>query len=251
MLTHANFLDQQDWFIAVMGDRTSVVRPTAMVRLAEMMRLAPSARILDVSNDNGHSAMRFADAFGAPVDAFCLPEQKLTVDGRSDYVSASAWESGIEQAGDESYEAVIALRGLHRAEDPQHLARQIRRILEPGGSLGVTQMVRTEGELPGLEPLMASVGCIGATWQEDTYAACLRSVGFTEVQTEQRDADLKRMIHEIRARIGAAKALNGSSELRIPEFDMDGMLRLTFLAEEALEEGEIGLKLMSARKPMG
>jgi SAM-dependent methyltransferase len=169
---------------------------------------------------------------------------------------------GIRRAGDRaipthlpledaSVDAVICECAFCTFPDKPAAAREFARVLRPGGRVGLGDLTRVPGALPGLDDLMAWIVCLADARPAEAYAALLADAGLTRVATERHDHVLTEMIRDIDTRLFAAEVFAGLEQLDLTGIDLHAAKRMIRQALKAVAEEQLGYALVSAIKPSG
>jgi DNA gyrase subunit B len=106
---------------------------------AEMCKVGPEARLLDVCCGSGIVGASFTDRVGYKVGLDITPEMRALAQTRLDEVKAgSVYEMDFD---DNSYDLVVTREVLHLLPDPRVPVSEIFRVLRPGGQFIFGQIV--------------------------------------------------------------------------------------------------------------
>ena len=224
-------------------------------RLGVRLGLKSGMRVLDVASGRGTSALFLAERFGcrvtgvdlgpANVEAARAEARVRGLDNLVAFVRADAERLPFD---DGAFDVVICECAFCLFPDKTAAAREIARILRPGGGLGLTDLV-LEGELPpGLDGLMAWVACIADARPLDDYAATLSQAGLRPGRVERCDDALSEIADRVRQQLFAAEILVGLGKLSWPRFDFRAANDLARAARDAIGKGKIGYAAICATK---
>jgi len=138
-------------------------------QLAEAADLQPGHRVLDVASGNGNASLaaarRFCDVTGVDYVPMLLEEGRRRAEAEGlpiDFVDGDAEDLPFEDA---SFDVVLSTLGIMFAPNQQKAARELLRVVRPGGTIGMVNWVpdgyigelfKTMGKYvpppPGLKP---------------------------------------------------------------------------------------------------
>ncbi|MCZ3378111.1 class I SAM-dependent methyltransferase [Rhizobium sp. AG207R] len=193
-------------------DEFHLGRHAATVDFARDLDLSAGLRVADIGSGLGGPARHFADSYGCLVSGVDLTEEFVQVAnsltarcGLTEQVSfqqGSALALPLESGG---FDRATLIHVGMNIEDKARLFSEIRRILKPGGSFGLYEIMQMrEGALPypmpwAMEPETSFV-C-----SPDTYRNLLDEAGFVVELEQDRSALAIRLAHEARARAAAGE----------------------------------------------
>ncbi|MGV1789474.1 methyltransferase domain-containing protein [Rhizobium lusitanum] len=196
-------------------DEFHLGRHAATVDFARDLDLSAGLRLADIGSGLGGPARHFADAYGCSVsgidltDEFVQVANSLTVRcGMADQVSfrqGSALDLPFESG---SFDRATLIHVGMNIEDKAGLFVGIRRILKPGGRLGLYEVMQMrDGALPfpmpwAMEPETSFVR------SPDVYRHLLEEAGFRLELEQDRSALAIRLAHEARAKAAAGGGRN-------------------------------------------
>jgi hypothetical protein len=215
--------------------------------------LRPGARVLDVASGPGATAMLIATERPVEVDGVDLSETAVTrateaargagLEGRVRFHAGDAERLPLEAA---AFDAAVCECAFCTFPDKETAARELARVLRPGGRLGLTDVTVAPGGLTGeLAGLAGWVACLADARPLEEYSEILAAAGLRTVHTERHDAALARMVEQIDARLRALRMV------RLPALesvDFDRGLALTAEAAAAVRDGIAGYALLVAER---
>ncbi|MGE3843895.1 MAG: class I SAM-dependent methyltransferase, partial [Vicinamibacterales bacterium] len=226
-------------------------------RLGVTLDLGPDDHLLDVASGSGASAIHLAESFGCQVTG---------VDYSQDNVSRAnhaAWAAGLDRRvtfvqGDAerldlpsaAFDVVTCECALCTFPDKPAAVSEFRRVLRPGGRVGISDVTR-EGALPAaLETLMARIACIADALPAAAYAALLAHAGFAAPSVETHDDAAIELIDRVRSGLLGAQVLAGVGKLALPveQADLRHALNLANDAAAAARDGRLGYALIVSRR---
>jgi arsenite methyltransferase len=225
-------------------------------RLADMVSLNSSSRVLDVACGKGTTAVFLAKEFGCEVVGVDYGGQN--VEASRALVQAEQLEGQVyfERSdaeslpfADASFDAVICECAFCTFPQKALAAAEFFRVLRPGGRVGISDLTRTEVLPANLDGLLAWVTCIGDAQTVEDYTAYFRRAGFSVDQVEPHHQALQEMVDQIRRKLLGAEIMTGLNKLQLPEIDLGAAKRMASSAAEAIKQGCLGYVLIGAAKP--
>lgn len=243
---------QQDIVALVLGESYHPGGLDLTRRLARALDLRPGERVLDVACGPGATAFVLAGEFGVEVDGADLGPlsvQRATataeargLDGQVRFHVGDAERLPFDDA---SFDAVVCECAFCTFPDKATAAAEFARVLRPGGRVGITDVTLEPERLDDeLRTLTGWVACLADARPADQYAALLAGAGLEPTLMERHDEALARMVDQIDARLQALRMITAAGN----EIDVDGALRYTAKAAEAVGMGAAGYVLLVAAK---
>ena len=222
------------------------------VRLGARLGLEPRDRVLDVAAGRGVSARALAGRFGCQVVGIDLSDTNVAA-ARRDTAGGERIEFDVGDAesldfDDGEFDAVICECAFCTFPDKKRAAREMARVVKPGGRVGIADLVR-RGELPAaLQTLSAWVACIADARTESEYLAHLQQAGFVELSLELHDHALAELAKQVRLRLLTAAIFERFGKLELPAGALASAVELVREAEQAISTGSLGYVLISASR---
>jgi arsenite methyltransferase len=245
-----------DWARLLIGDSMHPGSAELTERLANLLEINSGSRVLDMASGRGASGLALARRFGCEVTGIDLSpgciEAARGEAGRSGLADRVRFEVGDAEAlpfAEGEFDAVICECAFCTFPDKVQAAREMARVLQPGGRLGVSDLVR-RGELPPeLRSLAGWVACVADARPEVEYIDFLKSAGFRPLDFELHDGALTDLVQRIGGRLFGAAVLAKMGEIELPAADLDQALGIARAAESAVRSGVLGYVLLTAVKP--
>lgn len=228
-------------------------------RLGRLLGLRPTMRLLDVAAGPGTSALHLARVFGCRAVGLDysprnveLAQQAAEREGLADRVGfLHADAERLCDFADDAFDAVLCECAFCTFPDKAAAAREIARVLRPGGRFGLGDLTRSGPLPPELDDLLAWIACIAAALPVDDYSRHCEAVGLRIEHIEAHDAALAELVREIRARLLGAELVAKLQGLALPGglADFQRAKVLARRAAEAVQAGTLGYSLIVAAKP--
>lgn len=209
-------------------------------RLAAALAVGPGDMVVDVACGPGTSALRVAEETGCDVVGVDLNSPDSVGHPRVRFVRGDAEALPLP---DGFADGVLCECALCTFPDKQASARELARILRPGGRLALSDVVAVRELLPAeLTTLAAWIACIGDARPLEEIVDLLEAAGFAVEQAEPVAGALEELIERIEARLRAARLLASGLEVARG-------LELVAAARDAIAAGALGYGVVIARKP--
>ena len=223
--------------------------------LGHLLGLGPGCTLLDVACGQGTSAMWLARELGCKVTGvdysvgnIASAGQAAANVGLSARVRFLLADSESLPFTDSSFDAVICECSFCTFPDKLLAAREVFRVLRPGGRFGMTDVVRS-GPLPAeLDSLLAWSACITDARPVGEYRSILETGGFEVDLVERHDAALADLVDGVRRRVVGAQLASGLGKLDLPGIDLTAAASLARSAMRAIVSGRLGYALLVATK---
>lgn len=242
---------------SLLGDQWHPGGPALTRRLAGTLLVERNSRILDIASGSGESARVLAQRFGCDVTGIDYSAENCT---RANTLSAAAGlgdktrfvEGDAEELpfAADSFDVVISECSLCIFPDRSKALAEMRRVLRPGGRLGISDVIVNEGIPPSLDDLFGYVLCIGGALSIDGYRDAFAAAGFSSVRSRDASGAIEDMISRIERRARTLKELAGTTEI---ELQPGWMVSRSTVAEarDFVRSGGIGYALVTGRNPRG
>ncbi len=245
---------QSDWSKLLLGDSFHPGGTELTRDLARALRLAPGQRVLDVAAGPGTSAIALAQYTGCTV---------LGIDYGATAVeqaTRAAQNAGVEhlvtfQQGDAerlpvadgTFDAVICECAFCTFPRKSVAAAEFRRVLRPGGLLGMSDLTRQGAVPPELQGLLAWIACIADALPLDEYTHYLTAAHLTVQHVEQRHDALTTMVREIQTRLLGTELLVKLKKIELPgNLDFEQARTTAKAATSAIKAGTFGYAMLIA-----
>ncbi|GHO90515.1 hypothetical protein KSF_005630 [Reticulibacter mediterranei] len=216
-------LYQSDWIQLILGDAFHPGGVALTEHLGVVLNLQPGLRVLDVASGQGTSAIRLAQRFGCMVvgidygtEAVNKAMQAASTTGVSHLVSFQQGDSERLPVPNETFDAVICECAFCTFPDKQTAASEFRRVLKPGGRVGLSDLTRRGNVPEDLQGLLARIACIADAQPIDGYIHYLLDAGLTMNKVEQHDDVLADMVQTIHGRLLGAEVLVKLKKIELP-----------------------------------
>jgi len=152
-------------------------------QLGEWLGLSADERVLDIACGPGRSAVHLARTFGCSVTGIdyslrMVQEARTNADGRGRFVAGDAEDLPFRDA---RFNAVVIECSLCLTPRKAIAVAGMRRVLKPGGRIGVAD-IALEQPLPAAAcDLAAWVACLGGADTTEGYRRLLAEAGFADV----------------------------------------------------------------------
>ncbi len=225
--------------------------------IAERLHLGPASRVLDAATGRGTSALYVAEMFGCEVVGVDLSEHNITLARQEAATRGLDTRVRFELSDAESlsfpectFDAVLCECAFCTFPDKTAAAGEFYRVLRPGGCVGISDLTKAAGPLPGLEGLLAWIACIGDAQPLNSYANWLKGANFEVTETHDRSECLDEMVKQTRGQLLLAEVMIGLKKLDAPGLDIQQAKEFAQAASIALHKKQLGYAVLIASKPI-
>jgi arsenite methyltransferase len=236
----------------LLGDSFHPGGPALTRTLAEASLVSRESRVLDVACGKGVSAKVIAEGFGATVFGIDYSVQNMTAPsvGSGESVQFAGGASDRLPFRDETFDVVICECALCTFADKGTALKEMRRVLKPGGRLGLSDMVINRPIPHQLAGVFGQALCIAGALTHAGYIETLKNQEFAGIRSRDVSDKLLEMLASIEKRIDLAIRLSEAGELELPDgFDDPGTILQ--IARDFVVDGGLGYSLITAKKKRG
>jgi arsenite methyltransferase len=247
---------QSEWARLLLGESFHPGGLTLTERLGMLLDLGPGWHVLDVAAGQGASAVFLARCFGCEVVGVDyggdFARQAADAAERAGVAHLVRFEQGDAERlsfADATFDALICECAFCTFPDKRAAASEFRRVLRPGGQVGLSDLTRA-GPVPAdLQGLLAWIACIADAQPTDEYARYLQAAGLHVDCIEPHDEALSSLVQGVRARLLGAELLVKLKKIDVPAVDFEQARALARAAARAVKAGTFGYAVMTATKP--
>ena len=221
--------------------------------LAERLELGSGDRVLDVGCGRGVSALVLARERGCSVVGMDYGQQNVeearraAVDaGLADRVAFYSGDAEAVPFGDGTFDAVICECVLSTFTDKTTPLQEMRRVLGPGGRLGMTDVTLDHPLPQELQGVAGQVACIGGAFSQEEYIRLLHGSAFHDVAAEDHSWAVAELVKELQRKILLARMASTAGVLELPGADLASAQHLLDSAETQIKQGNLGYTLIVA-----
>ncbi len=226
-------------------------------RLAQLLEVARAERVLDVAAGLGTTALYLARAIGCRVDALDLSEINLAralesarLAGFDGAVCVLAGDAEALPYRDRVFEAALSECAFSTFPDKARAAREIFRVLRPGGRLGFADITLEPGALPAELPgVLLRAACLADARTVEGYRNVFLAAGFEGCRVEEHPEALATLLSQVRARLGVVHLASLAGRLPVGNLDLDAVDRIVDQIDALVREGKIGYVVLVAARP--
>lgn len=224
--------------------------------LAGKLGLTNHDQVLDVACGRGTTAMHIARNFACSVVGVDLSQANLSAaisiartERLTNQVSFCHGDAEHLPVEDSSFDAVISECAFCTFPNKQSAAKEMFRVLRPGGRLGLTDIAVNQSCLPEeMKTLIFWSACIADARSAQEYQKILSGVGFTGLTVEDHSPVLLKLTEQIRKRLLLAELAVALKKLDLGEVDLNNGKRWLSMAEKLIQEGVTGYVLITGWK---
>lgn len=245
------------WIPMLLGDSFHPGGLALTEKLGRLLGLSPSAKILDVASGRGATAIFLAKTFGCFVMGIDMVEKNLNIarhatekEGLENLIKFVSADGERLPFRDGIFEAVISECSFSIFPDKEASAREMFRVLRPGGRLGITDITVKDGDLPQeMRDILSLACCTGDARPAEGYEKIFQGAGFEGFYWEDESTVLVDLLDKIKKGIFWAELGKGLGVLDFGNLDIKAAKRLLNWAAEAIKKGSLGYTLLTARRP--
>lgn len=222
--------------------------------LADVLRLRPGERVVDVASGLGTTALLLAGDYDVEVVGVDLGEaqvrkarsraQQLGLDHRVRFEVGDAERLALADA---DADAVVCECALCTFPGKEAALAELARALRPGGRVGITDVWLDPHRLdPELGGLAGRVACLADARPIAEVCAMVERAGLGVTGVERHDDALLATIDQVEARL---RALRLADLPLLRGLDLRRGVDLARRAADAVRRGDAGYMLLAATKP--
>jgi len=237
----------------LLGDELHPGGEATTRRALELAGIGPGDRLLDVACGHGASALLAARELGCRVVGLeygARAVQDATAAARTAGLDAGvSFRRGDAEAlpfESDIFDAVLCECSLCTFPDKARAARELRRVLRPGGRLALSDVVVEHSELIAeLRGPLAVLACVGAALPRSGYEHLLADAGLSVLAVESRNEDAAVLARRVHDRLRGARLLGVELMAGAPLATADA-IELVARAREAIRAGALGYAIFIA-----
>jgi hypothetical protein len=224
-------------------------------QLASATLVSPNSKVLDVACGIGASAQLIAANFGATVtgcdysasniERATLASRAAGLRHKTQFLRACAEQLPFEP---ESFDIALCECSLCLFENMDTALQHVRRVLRPGGRIGISDFFLNESVPDSLSGLLGRVLCVAGAQSVNGYHEALSRAGFKYIRIRTVNWTLANMIRRIRHRLKFLAKTNAVTSTGLPVDFGDPALVLADL-ERFIASGGAGYLVATARRP--
>jgi SAM-dependent methyltransferase len=237
----------------LLGDELHPGGEATTRRALELAGVGSGDRVLDVACGHGASALLAARELGCRVVGLeygTRAVQEATAAARAAGLQARAsFRRGDAEAlpfASDSFDVVLCECALCTFPDKAQAARELRRVLRPGGRLALCDVVVEDSRLIAeLRGPLAVLACVGEALPRSGYERLLADAGLPVLAVESRDQDAAFLARRVHDRLRGARLLGVERMAGAPLTTADA-IELVARARDAIRGGALGYAIFTA-----
>ena len=225
-------------------------------RLGRLMGIQRDDLVADLASGRGVSAMAVSRAFhcrvagvefshaataGASAAARATP-----VAARTFFIQGDAESPPLASS---RFDAVLCECSMSIFPDKCRAVQEMRRLLRPGGSLGLSDVTVEPGSLPEeLEGAVGQVLCLSGALNVKGYRQLLEDGGLMLQHQEDASMEILKLLEELESKLGMATAWGNRFSAGLPEMEaLESAPELLQRLKSLVQDGKLGYWLFVAR----
>ncbi|MCL4439870.1 MAG: methyltransferase domain-containing protein [Firmicutes bacterium] len=224
-------------------------------KLGCTLGLDSSDTVLDVASGQGTSSVFIARTFCCSVTGVDLSRanieisEKKAVDNNVSNVWFRCGDAEELPASDGEFSVVVSECAFCTFPDKETAAKEMYRVLKPGGRIGITDMTVDQEKLPeDMKTMLYHAACIADARTTGEYIDILAGAGFKNLKAHDYSYTLTEMLDSVRKRLLLAELAVGLKKLDLGEVDFKEVKKLLVEAEVLIKQGVIGYVMITGRK---
>ena len=225
-------------------------------RLAHLVGIKPSSRVLDAGSGLGATAIHLAKSIGCRVVGITPEEEGIQagyelaqshgLQSRVTFLRGDLLEADLEA---DSFDVVLMECVLSILPRKEEAVRRLKRVLRPGGRLGLTD-VTVNGPLPDdLQGVLAVAGCVADARPLEGYVGVLKDEGFVVDRRQDLPTTAAGFLSDITGKLLMAEVAGKLGKLPIDERLLAEAQRVLTGTRELVRQGTLSYGLVIAHKP--
>jgi SAM-dependent methyltransferase len=246
---------QSDLLRLLLGD---ILHPGGLEltgRLGGLLGLSDRDRVLDIACGRGASAVYLARRFGSHLTGLdfgaaniAAAEKYASAEGMSHLTAFQQGDAEGLPFKEGTFDVIISECSFCTFPDKTKAAREMARVLRPGGRLGITDMT-IGGQLPeDIQSLLSWVACVAGAGTPEFYLSELKKAGFTDFLMEDHRDALLEMVKGVRHKMLGVELAMSLGKLELGGLDIGNAKHIGQRTLELIEKGLIGYTLITAKR---
>ena len=225
-------------------------------RLGRLMGIQRDDWVVDLASGRGVSAMAVSRAFHcrvAGVEFSHAATAAAVAASRANPVADQAFflqgDAENPPLASSRFDGLFCECSMSIFPDKSRAVREIRRLLRPGGSLGLSDVMAEPGSLPGeLEGNMGQVLCLSGALSVNGYRQLLEDGGLALQHQEDASVEILKLLGDLESKLGMATAWGDIRGLGKPEMEaLQSAPELLQRLKLLVQDGKLGYWLFVAR----
>ena len=237
----------------ILGDSLHPGGLRATNRLGRAMGLQPGWRVLDIACGLGTSATAISRVFKCRVTGLELGAEAAATSRQRSLSEPVPADVGFVRGDAESppfctgaFDAVIIECATSLFPDKSAAIAEARRLLRPGGVIGISDVTVEPGSLPPeLDSMVGMMLCLTDALPTAGYTQLLESGGFTVTQRADLSTEVLNLLAELRGKLTLWNSVSPSATPAATDWS-DFPSDLLERVENLVQQGEIGYWLYVA-----
>lgn len=179
-------------------------------RIAQLVSLAQGDNVLEIACGRGEAVFSLFQKYGCSITGLDMSQKllseakdKAASSGEGKRLTFVRGDAEVLPFTDDAFDLVFCECSFSLFPDKKTTAREINRVLKPGGRLAISDVI-IRGEFSpelaketSVPPSLAFRFCIAGAMPLEGYVHVFQEAGFTEACTEDHSEELKRLAYQI------------------------------------------------------
>ena len=250
-------LYSRDGIRLILGETLHPGNLALTARLAKLLGLTNRARVLDVGAGPGASAHYLARTLGCRVAGLDLSHanlaravRRVSEWGVAGAVALSVGDAAALPYREGVFDAVVAECAFSTFPEKERVARELFRVLAPGGRLGLADVTIQPGALPGeWSGMLMQAACLADARPVEGYQGILAEAGFKRFSSEAHREALSSLLGMVRRHLLLGHLAGWARQPPFPGLDLGMAESIVEGAARLVRNGALGYVLLIAQRP--
>lgn len=244
---------EQDWVRTLLGDSFHPGGPELSRRAIEDLHLSADQRVLDLACGTGITSYLLSEQPGVEVVGLDYSTSNLErARQRAPCCRPLTFVQGTADAlpfDSDSFDAVICECAVSTFADKPTVAREIARVLRPGGRLAISDMAVYDALPNDLAAFGRGWSCVDDALPLEGYRRLFEAAGLTWRHTEDESEALKAMLLDLKRKLVLVAVGQLSGVLEGMQADLPTLRDMLARARRLVDDGSVRYGRLAFERP--